>query len=66
MVELSCCNRIPHPNLKYGTGYQSRVPPLLQQKCVRNACTEYGDDRKLTMTTCELLSTNTIVINVME
>ena len=66
MVKLSCCNQIPHPNLKYGTGSQSRVPLLLQWKCVRNTCTECGDDCKLTMTICDILSTNTIVINVLE
>ena len=66
MVDLSCCPRTRHPHLTYGTGSQSKVPSLLQWKCVRKECTDCGVDRNLQMTKCDILDECAIVIDVLE
>ena len=65
-IESTYCANVSHPHLMVGFGLSSRIPMLINQCCVMNNCTDCGVEKKMLLSTCEILATDTNGVSVME
>lgn len=66
LVEVSCCPKLPHPELACGVGSSIRTPKFLRWDCVNNLCNECGVEALLQMSTCKVLGECNDVIPLLE
>ena len=57
LVDATCCEKVEHPQLKYGTGSNVKVPKLIPWRCVSesNPCNFCGVKRNLKLLSCPVL-----------
>ena len=66
LVDSICCEKLPHPALKYGLGSSTHIPTLLQWPCIYGTCQLCGIEIKHKMSTCTVLMSDSTVIDLLE
>ena len=66
LVHSICCEKLPHPALKYGLGSSTHIPTLLQWPCIYGTCQSCGIETKHEMSTCTVLMSDSTVIDLLE
>ena len=65
-IESTCCAKVAHPHLVVGVGSSSRIPKLLNRRCVMNNCADCGVEKNMMLSTCDILAADTNEVSVME
>ena len=65
-IASTCCAPVLHPHLVCGIGTSRRVPSFIKWKCINSLCNECGVDKKHDISSCELLTTCTVEIELLE
>ena len=65
-VDITCCPKVPHPDLKYGTGSLAFIPKFIKQKCAEGKCNFYSAGKTFNIQNYKELTNNNEVIQLLE